>query len=99
LHPDSIGIQPKMLDPDPDSMNLGPKHCGICPPKNVGLPNFHGTMDIDNSFRQSPENIPFKCFFNPKLLLDPADMTSRIRLRNKSFRVSNTGSTLIFPKK
>ncbi len=22
-----MGIEPKMLDPDPDSMNLDPKHC------------------------------------------------------------------------
>jgi hypothetical protein len=27
LDPDRIGIQPKMLDPDPASVNTDPKHC------------------------------------------------------------------------
>jgi hypothetical protein len=27
LDPDPIGIQPKMLDPDPYQMNMDPKHC------------------------------------------------------------------------
>ncbi len=74
-----IGIQPKMLDPHPDSINLGPKHCKnryllSDPAKNlrpkVTDPEHCTLVDIiwdltdpNDFFRKLSENSFSLCFF------------------------------------